>query len=91
MNAHAACAVVPLSERSSRASTGRRSAFRSDEFSTMASQPARLPADPGLLLPDAAENRRRQGLADLFIARHVTGRTHHELRALVPAAWDLAQ
>ncbi len=54
---------------------------------------ARLLADPRLL-PDGAEPPKAgdaKGWLDLFLARQAAGRTHRELRAFVPAAWDLAQ
>lgn len=53
----------------------------------------RLLAEPGLL-PERAEPPKAgdaKAWLDLFMARHVAGRTHRELRAFVPAAWDLAQ
>jgi hypothetical protein len=54
---------------------------------------ARLLADPALL-PDGTEPPKAgdaKAWLDLFLARQAAGRTHRELRAFVPVAWDLAQ
>lgn len=54
---------------------------------------AKLLADPELV-PDAAEAPKAadaKAWLDLFLAAHVPGRTHKELRAFLPVAWDLAQ
>jgi hypothetical protein len=54
---------------------------------------ARLLADPSLV-PDGADAPKAadaKGWLDLFLVRYAQGRTHRELRAFVPVAWDLAQ
>jgi hypothetical protein len=48
--------------------------------------PALVPA--GVDPPKAADAK---AWLDLFLAAYASGRTHRELRAFVPAAWDLAQ
>lgn len=54
---------------------------------------ARTLADPSLV-PDGAQAPQAanaKAWLDLFLAAHAPGRSHRELRALVPATWDLAQ
>ncbi len=54
---------------------------------------AKLLADPGFL--DAGADTPKSGDAkawlELFLLAHAAGRSHRELRAFVPTAWDLAQ
>ncbi|MGY1858270.1 hypothetical protein [Modestobacter sp. SYSU DS0290] len=54
---------------------------------------AKLLADPALLPTGAEAPKAADAKAwlDLFLAAHAAGRTHRELRAFVPVAWDLAQ
>lgn len=54
---------------------------------------AKLLADPALVPPGASPPKAGDAKAwlDLFLATRAPGRSHHELRAFVPAAWDLAQ
>lgn len=54
---------------------------------------AKLLADP-LLVPEGEEAPRAADAKtwlDLFLRRRAVGRSHKELRAFVPTAWDLAQ
>ncbi|MCD2190979.1 hypothetical protein [Actinomycetospora soli] len=54
---------------------------------------ARLLATPDLVADgtEAPKAGDAKSWLDLFLAQHAAGRTHRELRAFVPAAWDLAQ
>jgi hypothetical protein len=54
---------------------------------------ARLLAEPSLVPAGAEPPRAGDAKAwlDLYLAAHAAGRSHRELRAFVPVAWDLAQ
>jgi hypothetical protein len=54
---------------------------------------AKLLADPNLVPPgqDAPNAADAKQWLELFLARRAAGRSHRELRAFIPVAWDLAQ
>lgn len=54
---------------------------------------ARLLADPGILAPgqEAPKAADAKAWLDIYLANRASGRSHRELRAFLPAAWDLAQ